>query len=201
MKYYQELTILPDPEISMYFIWRKLYTQLHIALAELHNQHGIGTVGVSFPDYKYEEKDNKEFATLGNKLRIFATSKNDLQILNIQKWLERLSDYIHIKSVQEVPPKHGWLVASRYRYKSLENQAKQFAKHRGISLEESLQHCKQYKKAGRKGYPFINLKSLDNGQNFKLAIKQVEVESVGSGEFNTYGLNTNSQQATVPHWK
>ena len=56
MEYYQELTILPDPEISPYFIWTKLYTQLHIALADLYNTQGISSIGVSFPNYKFEQK-------------------------------------------------------------------------------------------------------------------------------------------------
>jgi len=32
MKVYQEITIIKTPEISPYFIWSKLYTQLHLAL-------------------------------------------------------------------------------------------------------------------------------------------------------------------------
>ena len=35
MKFYQEITLIDQAEISPYFIWTKLYTQLHIALAEL----------------------------------------------------------------------------------------------------------------------------------------------------------------------
>ena len=60
--FYQEITILTDPEISPYFIWSKLYTQLHIALADLHNKQGIDSIGVSFPNYKFEKKGEKTFA-------------------------------------------------------------------------------------------------------------------------------------------
>lgn len=44
------------------------------------NQHGVDGIGISFPNYKYEEKDGKTFATLGNK-RIFANTGDELDKL------------------------------------------------------------------------------------------------------------------------
>ncbi len=204
MKYYQELTLLPDPEINTYFIWQKLYTQLHIALADIKNQQGIDTIGVSFPNYCYidknDSKDGREFAKLGNKLRVFAHSEEDLKALNLNKWLERLTDYIHIKGIKAVPDEVGYVVVSRYRYKNLQKQAQQFAAFKQISLEDAVKHCQRYKQASRKKYPFINLKSIDNNENFKLSIKQVTTENVVIGSFNTYGLNTDGHTVSVPHW-
>ncbi|WP_341461706.1 type I-F CRISPR-associated endoribonuclease Cas6/Csy4, partial [Moraxella osloensis] len=40
MKFYQELTIIPEPEISPYVVWSQIFTQLHIALADVKNSHG-----------------------------------------------------------------------------------------------------------------------------------------------------------------
>ncbi|HNN29956.1 MAG TPA: type I-F CRISPR-associated endoribonuclease Cas6/Csy4, partial [Agitococcus sp.] len=34
MKYYQELTLIAQAEVSLYVIWSKLYTQLHLAFVE-----------------------------------------------------------------------------------------------------------------------------------------------------------------------
>ena len=34
MNYYREITILPNADISFYFIWQKLYQQIHLALVE-----------------------------------------------------------------------------------------------------------------------------------------------------------------------
>ena len=48
MKYYQELTLIAQAEVSLYFIWSKVYTQLHLALVAMPTQ---GNVGVSFPEY------------------------------------------------------------------------------------------------------------------------------------------------------
>lgn len=212
MNYYQELTILPDPDINMYFIWQKLYTQLHIALADLYNQHGIDTVGISFPNYKYEAKADKngnvrEFATLGNKLRIFAPTEDALTKLDIKTWLERLTDYVHIKGIKVVPDDViGHLIVSRYRHTPLVKQVQSYMAHsqhkhgKTISEAEAIAHCKQHKRAGRKNYPFIALTSQDTKQRFTLAIKQMVTETALKGVFNTYGINTNNQQHTVPHW-
>ena len=62
MKYYQELTLLPDSEIPLPALWSKVYETVHIALAE----DGSGEIGISFPAY-----GNAAFP-LGDKMRIIA---------------------------------------------------------------------------------------------------------------------------------
>lgn len=56
MKFYQEITLIDQAEISPYFIWSKLYTQLHIALAKSKDTNDKVNIGVSFPQYIFEEK-------------------------------------------------------------------------------------------------------------------------------------------------
>ena len=56
MQFYQEITLIDQAEISPYFIWSKLYTQLHIALAESKDIDNQVNIGVSFPQYIFEEK-------------------------------------------------------------------------------------------------------------------------------------------------
>lgn len=34
MEYYQEITLLPCAEVSLAFLWTKVFTQLHIAFAD-----------------------------------------------------------------------------------------------------------------------------------------------------------------------
>ena len=51
LTHFQEITLIPDPDIAPYFIWSKLFNQLHIALADVKNKHNIDSIGVSFPDY------------------------------------------------------------------------------------------------------------------------------------------------------
>ena len=52
MKYYQELTILPCAEVPAYFIWSKVYQQLHLGFASHQDEHGHVPIGISFPDYQ-----------------------------------------------------------------------------------------------------------------------------------------------------
>ena len=198
--FYQEITILPDPEISPYFIWTKLYTQLHIALADLYNTQGISSIGVSFPNYKFEQKGDKVFATLGDKLRIFAPNEADLQVLNLEKWLERLTDYVHVKSVKPVPTDTGYVTVRRYRGKSLERKAKDYAKYNDISLDKATEYCQAHKLGSLMPYPFVQMTSQDNGHNYRLSILQEPAEQPVAGSFNTYGINNLSNRVTVPNW-
>lgn len=199
MNFYQEITIIPEPEIPAYSIWGRLYQQLHIALADIKNSQGIDSVGVSFPGYQYNEKQGKTFATLGYKLRIFAPSEAELQALNLDKWLERLTDYVHIKRIQPIPSEHGFVMVRRYRYKTLEKQAQDFAAHRGISYEDALAHCQAHKRAA-KPYPFIQMTSQTNQRDYRLAIIQKAAEDEHRGSFNSYGINNATDRVTVPHW-
>jgi CRISPR-associated endonuclease Csy4 len=198
--FYQEITILTDPEISPYFIWSKLYTQLHIALADLHNKQGIDSIGVSFPNYKFEKKGEKTFATLGDKLRIFSPTDADLKALNIDQWLERLTDYLHIKSIKPVPNDTGYVTVRRYRGKSLERKAKDYAKYKGISFEDAMAFCLANRTASDNIYPFIQLTSQDNGHEYRLSILQEPAEQPMIGSLNTYGINNTSHHVTVPQW-
>lgn len=187
MKFYQELTLLPDVESSPYFLWSKVYTQLHIALADVKNTHGIDGIGVSFPQYRFETQGNKTWATLGVKLRVFAQSEDELNKLNLAKWLERLTDYVHLKSVQAVPENHRYAIFKRYHAKNIEKVAGEFAKFKGIDFDTALSHCQTHK-AKPQNYPFIELKSETTGQNFKLHIVKETSDKAKTGEFSSYGL-------------
>lgn len=198
MTHYQEITLIPDPDISPYFIWQKLYTQLHIALADIKNNHGIDSIGVSFPDYHYDDK-KEQSSKLGQKLRVFAPSQADLEKLNLNHWLSRLTDYVHIKSIAEVGNKAtGYLVVKRYRFKPVEIQAKSLAEKLGIGYDEAMSIVE--KRRSELKVPYINLKSETNDVSYRLSILQQPVDSPTEGTFNTYGLNTMSTEVTVPHW-
>ena len=198
LTHYQEITLIPDPDISPYFIWQKLYTQLHIALAEVKNKHGIESIGVSFPNYHYDDK-NEQSSKLGQKLRVFAPSQADLEKLNLNHWLSRLTDYVHIKSIAEVGNKAtGYLVVKRYRFKPVEVQANSLAEKLSIGYDEAMAIVA--KRRSELKVPYINLKSETNDVSYRLSILQQPVDSPTEGAFNTYGLNTMSTEVTVPHW-
>lgn len=200
MNFYQEITLIPDAEITPYFLWSKVYTQLHIALADVKNQHGIDGIGISFPNYKYEEKDGKTFATLGNKLRIFAHTADELEKLALPVWLARLVDYVHLSSIKEVGDKAtGHVIVKRYRYKDFDKKVTAFAQFKGISQKAALAHCCEHKRPIKR-YPFITLKSETNHSDFKLSIWQEATQHPKTGGFNTYGINNQTNNVTVPHW-
>ena len=204
MKVYQEITIIPDDDNAPYFLWSKLYNQLHIALADVANTHGIRTIGVAFPNYRYVERDGKAFATLGSRLRIFAPSCDELEKLNLAKWLDRLTDYVHIKAIADVGERAtGNVVVERYRYQDLGKQVERFARFKNLTVEQALEHCLAYKKQPRT-YPFIELFSQTNQVPYRLYIKQTVVDKTVDGEFTVYGMHNQggamTDKATVPHW-
>ena len=78
MKHYVEITLLPTDDIGHYFLWSKIYQQLHLALVELTGGQG-GSVGFSFPEYSAKQP------RLGRKLRVFAVTESQLVQFNEQK--------------------------------------------------------------------------------------------------------------------
>jgi CRISPR-associated endonuclease Csy4 len=194
MKHYVEITLLPTDDIGHYFLWSKIYQQLHLALVELTEGQG-GSVGFSFPEYSAKQP------RLGRKLRVFAVAESQLVQFNAQKWLERLSDYCHISSVRAVPEQTQYAVFARKQcVNNPERLARRRAKRKSETFEQALVHF-----AGFDGefssLPFVALESLSTAPSveanhrFKLFIAQQLVSKPQEGSFNCYGL---SQSATIP---
>ncbi|WP_348548338.1 type I-F CRISPR-associated endoribonuclease Cas6/Csy4 [Psychrobacter sp. KFRI-CH2-11] len=198
MNYYQEVTLI-EGDKRLYEVWSDIYNQIHIALAEAKNKHAIDTIGVSFPNYRYEEKGDKVFAILGDKLRVFAPSQKDLETLNLAKWLERLTDYIHIKGIKDVGDKAtAYVSVHRYRRKTADIQAKSLAEKLGVSYEDAMVTVN--KRVPEKSVPYIQMRSQTNQSNYRLRILQKSCDEPNAGSFNTYGMNGMSDHVTVPHW-
>ena len=197
MHYYIEITLIKNADISPYFIWSKLYTQLHLAFVELKDEQNRVAVGVSFPEYQYDTKTQKGF--LGDRLRIFADTEDRLEQLNISKHLARLMDYVHIARIREVPTNRitGYVQFSRIREKgSVGKLSRRYAKYKNVSLEEAVQHYQSYKRQ-LSTLPFIQLKSMSNKEAFRLFIAKKIVTDAVSDHFNVYGL---SHTASVPEF-
>lgn len=185
MKVYQELTLLPNAEVSVNFLWEKIYRQIHLALVELQGIEGKVSVGVSFPEYREESH-------LGNKLRLFAQEDVHLKRMYIKKWLSRLEDYVHVSSVRDVPATvTQYAVFKRKRpNKTLVNQAIRKAKREGITVEEAVVALGEYKRELLKE-PFLMINSSSTRQRFPLFIEKKAVEqTVAAGCFTTYGVNS-----------
>lgn len=190
MNYYQEVSLLPNADISLYFIWQKLYQQIHLALAENKSAENDSRVGLSFPDYNADE------FLLGTKLRLFAEDEKKLAQIQCEKWLERLRDYVHVKPIAPVPVKiSGHACFRQVKMKgSKEKMARRRAKRNGETFEQALAHYSDYQEQRTK-LPYINMTSLTNGHRFRLFIEKQVKEHPQNGQFSCYGL---SNTRTVP---
>jgi len=194
MKSYLEITLLPNPEVGINFLWSKVFQQIHLGLVEIKDDQGYVAVGISFPDYVTGEK----YSVLGGKLRFFAQDEATLNQFNAGKWLSRLSDYVHCTSIRPVPEKiTGYAIYQREQPKTnKERLARRYAKRHNVDYETALV-C--YSEMAHKNIttPFIRLKSLSGDQEFCLWIKKtMAAEPLGS-TFSSYGL---SATASVPEF-
>lgn len=204
MQFYQEITLIDQAEISPYFIWSKLYTQLHIALAESKDTDNKVNIGVSFPQYIFEEKTEGQKAkvNLGKKLRIFAQSEAELQTLDLKKWLDRLTDYVHMTSIREVPENvKGYAM---YKRKQVKTNAQRLARHRvkrgDIGFDEALARYSNV--LTTTDLPYIQMLSLSTSdeqdkKRFKLFIEKQSAQQSATHVFSTYGL---SSESSVPEF-
>jgi CRISPR-associated endonuclease Csy4 len=196
MKHYLEITLIDGGDEPLYLVWSKLYAQLHLALVEVKKHNDKSNIGVSFPEYRFNAE--KGIGFLGTKLRVLANSEEELHNLKIKDWLARLSDYLHITSIREIPAHKvtGYAVFSR---KQVKTNADRLARHRvkrgDIDFDEAV---KRYQNViTTSDLPFIQLKSLTNQHLFRLFIHKENKEHAEIGGFNSYGL---SMDATVPEF-
>jgi len=197
MKFFQEITLLPGVDIDINFLWQKAFKFLHLALVGLKNSEDLIPVGISFPEY--EEKDKK----LGTKIRLFAPNQEILAELDISNKLKSLSDYLHITSIRNVPTGLVKQHALFSRWRSIANPerlARRRAKRQGVSLEQAMEHFKDYKTDISSAPPYIATKSLSNNNDFRLYISMKKVSEPSTGLFSCYGLSTSERTppATVP---
>lgn len=198
MKYYLDITLLPDAEANLGYLWQKVFQQVHIALVDNKVGDNESAVALSIVDY-----GDKDFP-LGNKLRLLADSEKTLQKLDIHRWLNRLSDYCHIKPIKPVPGAvTKYACFKRKPVKSIEKKAQRRAVHLNKPYDEVLAYLLEEGQSNQCKLPFINVESQDTKKRaeqgvscrFLLFIEQALFEAPVSGKFDCYGL---SKTATVP---
>lgn len=189
MKYYIEITLIEEEKINFFDLWSKVFTQIHLGLVAIQDSQKQSPIGISFPEYFMEEK----FGIIGSKLRIFSSNEPDLSNLNAPKLLSRLSDYIHISGIREVPQNiGGYAIYNRHQPKvNKERLARRYAKRHNVDYNSALDHYKDMNEKSIK-YPFIKLKSLSSNQEFCLWIKKTLVDKSNDQKFSTYGLSGTS---------
>lgn len=212
IKWYQEITLLPNSEISLAFLWTKVYTQLHLAfVSQKHTPNG-GSFAVSFPEYAEGKQKG-----LGHTVRVFAETKEALQALNLDKALERLLDYVRLTTIREIPMRRlkGYAIYSRqHAPHSREQVARRLARRHGLPVEQeaarlakkSLQserlvtkECEASEKMKKsiRDLPYIQMQSLTNRHKYNLFIHKQPTSSASASPFSFYGL---SPEAAVPEF-
>lgn len=200
MRYYIELTLIPDPETPLYFLWEKIYQQLHLALVTIKDKADRVAIGVDFPNYSFDE-EKKNFH-LGNKLRLFAKTSDEFEKLNLSQWLARLTDYVHTTSIRIIPEKvNGYAYFLRFQPKSSnERLARRRSNKLKIEYSEALKFFEdtENRKLSYKcvsSFPYINMRSATYDKYFKLFVQKQDTQQSQNGSFSCYGLSKN---ATVP---
>jgi len=198
MTHYRDIRLFDEMEISLGFLWSKLHTQIHLALVAIKDENERVDVGVSFPKY------GGQAFPLGDTLRLFAPTRDRLEALKLERYLERLSDYIQLSPIKDVPVDVSeFAVFKRVRFKS-DAQIRRLAKRRSVregilyetALKEYMETARKYEKLKCDNrLPYINVQSLSNGHRLKLFIEKVPLKESTNGDFSTYGL---SDQASVP---
>ncbi len=194
MKYYIEVTLIPDSENTIYFLWKKIYPQLHLQLVKNKNNAGNSEIGVSFPDYKSR--------FLGKKIRLFAQEESQLETFSLNECLAKFKDYVHIKSIQTVPNEITHY-ANFYRVQvksNVERLIRRSVKNSKCTPTEAITRFEGISDK-ETDLPYIKMKSQSNGESFKLFIECYQQPCEKNQcldknkEFNCYGL---SKLATVP---
>lgn len=192
MKYYQEITLLPNAEVPVDFLLEKAYHHTHLRLVEMQDFKGYATIGIGFPEYKVGYP-------LGRKLRLFAMSRDVLVKFNVKVVLERLSDYVQITEIQNVPENvKGYCCFMRQQTKNnIDRLSRRRAKRHNISIEQAILELDNFSDVLIRT-PFIFINSQSTNKRFKLFVKK-EIADVPKyeGGFSTYGL---SPISTVPEF-
>lgn len=201
--YYIELTLIPNPEVDVNFLWSKCYAQIHLALVEEQNSDGKSSIGCCFPEYQHLGPDR----TLGNKLRLITPTQQNLENLHLREWLKHLSDYVHISKIRPVPEQATHCVrVIRWREgASKEALMRRYAKRKSCNEEHAQSHFDNYNRSFNTAPPFIRIQSLSGGKrHYRLYVSQRSAEPT-LGQFNTYGLSNDASPErtagpTVPFW-
>ena len=182
MDYFLDIRVLPDPEFTEDMLMAALFSKLHRALG----QRGLGDIGVSFPQVALKP---------GPVLRLHGLEKA-LAELESLGWRKGLNDYCDSGTISPIPAIQGWRNVSRVQVKSSPERLLRRSVRKGWLSEEEAVHRLSSVKAHATDLPWLNLKSLSNGQCFRLFIRHGDlVTAPVAGTFNTYGL---SNKATIP---
>jgi|GEM_PF-4217804 len=212
MKYFQEITLLPDTNNSLSDLWKNVFQQIHIALVDNKVAKNSSAIGLSIPEYFIPNAGDNKFP-LGTKIRLFAESKTELEQLNITHWLHKYDDNTHVKSVNEVPSDIDKYVCFTRKHvngqkriaKKVEDKAKYQSEKFNLPYDECLKRIGEKAPKPLSLLPFVRVTSLSNedkieGSYFPFFIEMQLQDKPSINSFTCYGLSNKQQGriATVP---
>jgi len=182
MDHYMEIRVLPDPEFSEEMLMAALFAKLHRALGA----RGKGDIGVSFPLHGVK---------LGDVLRLHGVAQA-LDELEALLWRHGLKDYCECTEIRAIPSVTDWRTVSRVQVKSSPERLLRRSVNKGwLTQEEALERSLTMTQV-RTDLPWLNLRSLSNGESFRMFIRHGErLTAPVEGCFSSYGL---SSSATIP---
>lgn len=191
MSFYINIQMIESQEISLPDLWGEVYYKLHLLLSSKKDENDSVKVGVSFPDY-----GKREGFVLGNRIRLHAENAKILEDMNLKDHFNRLSEYMHITSIRNVPEDVNTFVSfHRIQYKTNINYLiRRCAERHNITIAEATEKYKNFKMQNV-DTPYILLKSGSNHNKFRLHIKKKNSERENLKGFSVYGL---SEDSAVP---
>lgn len=182
MDYFLDIRVLPDPEFGEETLMAALFAKLHRALAA----RGQGDIGVSFPEVSLKP---------GPLLRLHG-EESALYGLEKTLWRKGLNDYCLSGAVMPVAEIKGWRCVSRVQVKSSPERLMRRSVRKGWLTQDEADKRLRAMQEQSLTLPWLNMKSLSNGQMFPLFICHGELLSQRvTGIFSSYGL---SHTATIP---
>lgn len=183
MDYYLDINVNRGSEFSEMTVINHLYASLHEVLFDQGNKE----IGCSFP---FVSKSG-----LGSCLRLHGSLMALNRIME-PLWFKKFEDYVKIEPAKKVPANVQYRVVSRFQVKSSpERLLRRSIKKGKITLEEAEQRLLTMK-AKSTDLPYLRIRSISNGQSFRLFVKHGELlQSPTKGDFNHFGL---SYDATIP---
>lgn len=192
MYHYIELSCLPDEGVPAAFILGKVMDTVHLCLVNLQKELGHNPVGLSLPEYRYQqdERGKLQEASLGSKLRLISLEAASLERLHLKAQLRRLEDYVHQRQSSIERPNLSFSTFQRVHVKSsVERLIRRRMHSLGESLEQAQAAFKDFEEA-RSDLPFIHLHSHSSEQAFRLFIQKRPASKPDHWQFSSYGLST-----------
>lgn len=188
MDYYVEITVLPDPEFEEQMLLNALFSKFHRGMSQIV----AGAVGVSFPAVG---KRSDGQIRLGGCVRLHGSAES-LDKLMSAAWMKGMGDYTQVSDIQAVPANCQYRTVRRVQAKTAHNKRKRSIAKGWLTEEEAQAKIPDSQQKNLKHLPFIQMKSLSNGNIMRIYIEHGELKtSPTAGSFTSYGLSTT---ATIP---